>query len=164
MAVNPQDVAGLGGQQTGVQVGGQTTTLPDVAQGVTGPTAAPAQNVAPAFADALASLSLIESEHEGIEILAALPNQGFAGDGTLLDTVDVSYRIIGRPGVYTVSVPAAINWQAIAFFEVGLQANAIELIYEEAASLDETPQVFLVPPPSSDATIPRPQPGQAVPV
>lgn len=117
-----------------------------------------------AFADALASLELIEAQYEGIEIVAALPNQGYDDKGELTDTVDVSYRIIGRPGVYTVSVPYAVNWQAIAFFQVGLQANAIELIYEGAASLAEVPTAFLVQPPSDIPPRLNPTPGQPIPV
>ena len=117
-----------------------------------------------AFADALASLELIEAQYEGIEIVAALPNQGYDDKGELTDTVDVSYRIIGRPGVYTVSVPYAVNWQAIAFFQVGLQANAIELIYEGASSLAEVPTAFLVQPPSDIPPRLNPTPGQPIAV
>ena len=149
MAVNPQDVIGFGGQLTGVQVGGQTTTIP---------------NVAESFAAALDSLRLIEAEYEGIEIMAALPNQGYDGTSTLVDTVDVSYRIVGRPGVYTVTVPYETNWNAIAFFQIGLQANAIELIYEGAGSLAETPTVFLVQPPAAAPAALIPGPGQLIPV
>ena len=164
MTVNPQDVIGFGGQTSGVQVGGVTTTLPYLQEGLSAlPTTASGAD-APSFADALASLALIESTYEGIEIMAAMPNQGYDGTDTLTDTVDVSYRIIGRPGVFTVSVPYELNWNAIAFFQIGLQANAIELIYEGAGSLAETPQVLLVPPPSD--TTPRliPVPGQPIPV
>ncbi len=122
------------------------------------------QAVPLSFADALDALSLIEAQHEGIEIMAALPNQGYDGGGALVDTVDVSYRIIGRPGVFTVSVPYDKNWGAIAFFYVGLQANTIELIYEGAASLGETPTQLLVPTPSSLPPELIPRPGQPVPV
>jgi hypothetical protein len=118
----------------------------------------------PPFEDALASLALIEAEYEGIEILAALPNQGYGDSDALEDTVDVSYRIIGRPGVFTVSVPYEDNWSAIAFFQVGLQANAIELIYEGAASLAEPPTQLLVPPPSDLPPELLPSPGHPIPV
>src|SRR5579859_2352091 len=121
-------------------------------------------SVPQAFADALASLQLIEAEHEGIEVMAAMPNQGYDESDALADTVDISYRIIGRPGLYTVSVPYLIDWQAIAFYQIGLQANAIELIYEGAASLADTPTVNLVPAPPTGEPLPRPLPGQAVPV
>lgn len=161
MAVNPQDVIGFGGQTPGVQIGGVTTTIPYLLeqQAVSGGTplarsGTTTLGVPLAFADALASLELIEATYDGIEILAALPNQAYDSTDTLIDTVDISYRIIGRPGVYTVSVPYAINWNAIAFFQVGLQANTIELIYEGADSLNQTPTVFLtstpVPPSTSN--------------
>lgn len=141
----------------GIEVGG-SPTAPIFAD----PRAIP--NSAPAFADALASLALIEAEYEGIEIIAALPNQGYDDADTLTDTVDVSYRIIGRPGVFTVSVPYEDNWNAIAFFRVGLQANAIELIYEGADSLQQTPTQLLVPAVSDTAPRLIPQPGQPIPV
>ena len=98
------------------------------------------------------------------EILAALANQGYDDTSTLTDTIDVSYRIIGRPGVFTVSVPYEDNWNAIAFFQIGLQANAIELIYEGAGSLQETPTQLLVPAASNTAPRLIPQPGQPIPV
>lgn len=117
-------------------------------------TTTPTAAVASSFDDALASLSLIESTYDGIEILTALPNQEYDETGALIDTIDLSYRIIGRPGVFVVSVPYVQNWSAIAFFQVGLQANTIELIYEGADSLNETPTVYLtttpVPPSTSN--------------
>jgi hypothetical protein len=153
----------------GIEVGGSPTapTFTDpraVTDTFTGTTTTPLSGSAPAFEDALASLALIEAEYEGIEILAALPNQGYDDSSTLTDTVDVSYRIIGRPGVFTVSVPYEDNWSAIAFFQVGLQANAIELIYEGAASLAEPPTQLLVPPPSDLPPELLPSPGHPIPV
>lgn len=154
MAVNPQDVIGFGGQLSGVTVGGSTTTLVDVAE----------QTEALPYADALLSLQLIEAEYEGIEVMTAMPNQGYDDTGALIDTMDVSYRIIGRPGVFTVSVPYALNWNAIAFFQIGLQANTIELIYEGAASLADVPAVFLVQPASDVPPELIPVPGAPVPM
>lgn len=116
------------------------------------------------YADALESLQLIEATYDGIEVMGAMPNQGYDDTGTLIDTMDVSYRIIGRPGVFTVSVPYALNWNAIAFFQIGLQANTIELIYEGAASLADVPAVFLVQPASDVPPELIPVPGSPVPV
>ncbi len=157
MAVNPQNVEGFGGQLSGVQIGGITTTIPYTLEAAAAALGATLTSAPASFADALSSLTLIEAEYAGIEILAALPNQGYDDAGALVDTIDLSYRIKNRPGVFTVSVPNEINWTAIAFFQVGLQANAIELIYEGAPSLAETPTVNLVPPTSSITTpfVPR---------
>ncbi len=164
MAVNPQDVEGFGGQTPGVQIGGVTTTIPYTLEAAQATQTTTGAAIPVSFSDALDALSLIEAQYEGIEIMAALPNQGYDDTGALVDTVDVSYRIIGRPGVFTVSVPYDVNWSAIAFFYVGLQANTIELIYEGAGSLNETPTVLLVQPPSNVPPELIPQPGQPVPV
>lgn len=117
-----------------------------------------------AFVTALASLELVAQELEGLEVLAAITNEDYAVDGTLTDTVHVTYRIIGRPGTFTVSVPLADNWNAIAFFYIGLQANTIELIYEGASSLNETPTQYLAPVPSDLPPELIPQPGKPIPV
>ncbi len=111
---------------------------------------------------ALDSLSLFEATFEGINIVGAMLNSDYDSAGTLYDTVDVQWEIIGRPGVFTTSVPFAQNWQAIAFFYIGEDANKVELIYEEASSLAEVPTVFLVQPPSSQPPIPIPRPGQPI--
>ncbi len=164
MAVDPGDVIGFGGQTPGVQIGGVTTTIPYTLESGAFTQTATGTPIPLTFADALDALSLIEAQHEGIEIMAALPNQGYDDAGALVDTVDVSYRIIGRPGVFTVSVPYEVNWSAIAFFYVGLQANTIELIYEGAPSLAEPPTQLLVPPPSNLPPELIPRPGQPIPV
>lgn len=101
------------------------------------------------FTQALAGLQLFEQTYEGLEILAALPNEDADENGNPVDTVQVTYRIIGRPGSYTVSVPFADNWNAIAFFQIGLQANTIELIYEGASSLNDVPTVYLTETPTT---------------
>lgn len=111
---------------------------------------------------ALDSLTLFEAQFEGISIVGAMLNSDYDAAGTLYDTVDVQWEIIGRPGVFTTSVPFAINWQAIAFFYIGEDANKVELIYEGASSLAEVPTVLLVQPPSSSPPIPIPRPGQPI--
>ncbi len=161
-------LAGLGGQLSGVQVGGVTTTLPDVFQGSPPPAAALGSSASTAAPDsvsiqaALDSLSLFEAQFEGIHIVGSLINSDYDANGTLYDTIDLQWEIVGRPGVFTTSVPFAINWQAIAFFYIGEDANKVELIYEGAASLAETPTVLLTQPPSSTPPTPIPRPGQPV--
>lgn len=123
----------------------------------------PIITVASAFDDALASLTLIEGLYEGIEILSALPNEEYDPSGALADTVQISYAIVGRPGVFTVSVPYANNWTAIAFFRIGEDAQNVELIYEGASDNQQVPTQLLVPTSSGPPTL-IPQPGTATPV
>lgn len=155
------DLSGLGGQLTGVQVDGQTTTLVDVSAQAAASGVTVTGDPASTFDDALAALSLIESQYEGLEILSAVQNQGYDTDGALVDTVDVSFRIFGRPGAYTVSVPFYANWAAIAFFRVGVKAQQVEQIYEGLADSGQATTQLLVPPPPSPPT-PVPRPGQTL--
>lgn len=111
---------------------------------------------------ALESLALFEETFEGIRIVGALLNSDYDDAGNLYDTVDVQWEIIGRPGVFTSSVPFALNWVAIAFFHIGLKANTVELIYEGAASLAEVPTQLLVQPPPSNPPQLIPRPGQPI--
>lgn len=111
---------------------------------------------------ALDSLTLFEAQFEGINIVGSMLNSDYDSAGTLYDTVDVQWEIVGRPGVFTTSVPFAQNWQAIAFFYIGEDANKVELIYEGAASLAEVPTVLLVQPPSGVPPTPIPRPGQPI--
>lgn len=134
----------------GVPIGAAGATIGAV---VASTTATTSTTGAPDFQAALDSLTLIEGDYEGIQVLGAVANEDYDANGALIDTIQISYSIIGRPGVFNVSVPYAFNWQAIAFFYIGLQANTIELIYEGASSLAETPSVYLTetatPPPTS---------------
>ncbi len=160
-------IAGLGGQISGVQVGGVTTTLVDVLEGSPPPAALLATSTAPdvgsvSIQAALDSLTLFEQQFEGINIVGSLINSDYDANGTQFDTIDLSWEIIGRPGVFTTSVPFALNWQAIAFFYIGQDANKVELIYEGASSLAETPTVLLTQPTSTVPPIPIPRPGQPV--
>lgn len=115
------------------------------------------------FQAALDSLTAIEASYDGLEVMSAIANQAYDSTGTLTDTIDVSYRIIGRPGVFVCSVPFYINWQAVAFFQLGLQAYEIEQIYEGKANAQDPPDSILfhqstVPP------TPIPRPGQLIAV
>lgn len=112
---------------------------------------------------ALTALSSFEETFEGIRIVGAMLNSDYDANAALYDTVDVQFEIIGRPGVFTVSVPFAINWTAIAFFQIGLKANTVELIYEGAASLNDTPTQLLTQPPPSNPPAIIPRPGQLIP-
>ena len=97
------------------------------------------------FDDALASLALLEAETQGVELLSATPNQEYDSTDTLIDTITVTFRIVGRPGSIAVSVPYDFHWQALAFVAIGDKARIVELIYEEAPNMQAVPTVYLVP-------------------
>ena len=101
------------------------------------------------FDDALNSLALLEAETEGVELLAALPNQEYDSADTLVDTIQITFRITGRPGSIMVSVPYDFHWQALAFVAIGQKARIVELIYEGADNMEAVPTVYLVPNESS---------------
>lgn len=115
------------------------------------------------IAAALQSLALFEEQYEGIRVVGALPNSDYDSSGVLYDTIDVSFEIIGRPGTFTVSVPFAVNWQAIAFYYIGLKAQQVEQIFEGKASASDLPTQFLVPQ-LTVAPTPIPTPGNPIPV
>jgi hypothetical protein len=156
-------IAGLGGQLLGVQVGGAETTLPRIADAITeSPPVAAGATTPSSLDEAIASLTAIEASYQGIDVLAAIPNQEYDATNTLIDTMQVSWRLLGRPGVFTTSVPYVSDWQALAFFHIGLDAQNVELIYEGAPDMHSTPTVYLVPPPAVAPT-PLPSPGVNIP-
>ena len=117
--------------------------------------------------DALAALDLYAQTWEGLAFLSAIPNEDYDESGALTDVIQVTYSIIGRPGVYTVSVPYEDNWPAVANFYAGIQAQYIELIYEGADNDQQTPTVLLVPqqaPEGQEPPGPVPRPGDPIPV
>ncbi len=109
-----------------------------------------------ALAGALDSLALLETLTDQVILLGANLNQDVADDGTLIDVVDVYFSLPGRPGFLTSRVPFESNWQAIAFYYIGVKQALVEGIYEGLASKAELPPGPIGPP--------IPQPGQAVPV
>lgn len=117
--------------------------------------------MAASFTDALDSLALIEADLYGIDIVSALPNEAFDQAGVEGDTVDVQFQIVGRPGVFTTTVPYAVNWNAIAFFYIGEKAQLIEQIYEGKTDSSQLPTDILVPQITQNPT-PIPQPGPGI--
>ena len=115
------------------------------------------------FEDALSSLALLEAETDGVELLAALPNQEYDTADALVDTIQITCRITGRPGTFSVSVPYDFHWQALAFVAIGQKARVIELIYEGAATMQDVPTVYLVPD-ESNVGNPFVPPGSVAPV
>ena len=58
-------------------------------------------------------------------------------------------------------MPYYANWNAIAFFQVGMHAYTIEQIYEGKASKDDPPTLLLAPEFTTEPT-PIPLPGQII--
>jgi hypothetical protein len=106
---------------------------------------------------ALDSLTLFEDTYEGIEILGALPNEQYDDSGDLAEVMDVTFRIRGRPGQFQVHPPFEENWQAVAFFRIGMKAAVVNAIYDGIGSLADLP----TDPATGD---PIPFPGSPIPV
>lgn len=83
----------------------------------------------PTFADAVAALTLFAESEEPWAILSALPNQDVAPDGTLADVIDVSWRVKGLPGQFTVKVPNVQGWDATAVGYITQQYLTVMAIY-----------------------------------
>lgn len=122
-----------------------------------------ASNPLTAYAASVEAFSLFEQAFENVSIEAVLLDQDYDAGGVLTDVVDVTFRIIGRPGMFQVHPEYAINWQAQAFVLIGLKHAIVEGIYQglsEPAIIPQpvTPGGTPVPP------TPVPSPGVAVPV
>lgn len=81
------------------------------------------------FADATAALTLFADTEEPWAIIAALPNQDIAPDGALAEIVDVSWRVKGLPGQFTVQVPNVQGWDATAVGYITQQYLTVMAIY-----------------------------------
>lgn len=116
-----------------------------------------------AFAAAQQSLTLLEQQFEGVNIEAVLLNEAYDETGALGDVVDVTFTISGRPGMFQVHVPFAINWQALAFVQIGLKHATVEGIYQGLSVPAVIPQPT-TPGGAPAPPAPIPQPGQPIPV
>jgi hypothetical protein len=92
-----------------------------------------------AFDAAVTSLTLFEDQYEQVEVMSVLLNQEYDDTGTLVDVVDVGWRIRGRPGIFQVHPAYESNWQAIAFFQIGIKHALVEGIYAGLASTADLP-------------------------
>lgn len=104
-----------------------------------------------ALEGALSSLSLLEQSTDEVEILGALPNQDVDESGALIDVVDVYWSLPGRPGFFTSRVGFDLNWQAQAFFWIGVKQALVRGIYAGLASKADLP--------AGPVGAPVPQPG-----
>lgn len=134
--------------------------------GTTGPTtlvATPSPQPSVSITAALQLLDAFTTQYEGLHIVGGLLNSDYDAAENLYDTIDVQFEIIGRPGVYTVSVPFAENWIAIANYYIGLKAQMVEQIFEGKADESQLPDLLLVPVLTTSPT-PIPLPGNPLPV
>lgn len=86
---------------------------------------------------------------------AALVDQRLQQDGTLIDVVDVSWRIVGRPGTLQSWVPAVTDWNYSAIGAIQYDYAVVMAIYEGQPNQD---QIVQLPPPPG----PAPAAGPAV--
>lgn len=114
-----------------------------------------------AFAASVESLTLLEEAFEGVTVVAVLLNEDYDETGALNDVVDVTFTIDGRPGMFQVHPPYVVNWQALAFVQIGLKHATVEGIYQGLSEPAVIPQPST--PGGTPAPQPIPQPGVAVP-
>jgi hypothetical protein len=92
-----------------------------------------------ALGASLDSLALLETTTDQVTLLGVSLNQDVAADGSLDDVVEVYWSIPSRPGSFTTSVPFAANWQAIAFYWIGVEQAIVNGIYDGLASKADLP-------------------------
>lgn len=109
---------------------------------------------------AFAAIELGLSDLVAVEVLAALADQDYAPDGTLVDVMTVTWRLAEYPGTFAVQVPMEVDWTAGAIAAILYQAKVVEGIYAGLASLaDVFPGGLIGPGP-----LPIPPPGGGVAV
>jgi hypothetical protein len=112
---------------------------------------------------AFAGIELGLSDFVDVTVLAALPNQDVDAAGDLIDTVDVTWALTGRPGTFTNSVPFEADWPDLAIAAILRNAELVKLIYEGASSGGEWVDVAAGTPGPPSAP-PPPSPGGPVPL
>lgn len=83
---------------------------------------------------AFAGIELGLSDFVDVDVLAALPNQDVDGAGALVDTIDVTWQLRGRPGTFTSSVAFEADWPDLAIAAILRNAELVTLIYAGASS------------------------------
>lgn len=96
-------------------------------------------DVPSALQAAFDSLVLLETTTDEVLLQGALYNQDVNEDGSLRDVIDLYWILPGRPGFFTSRVGADENWQAQAFFQIGVKQALVRGIYDELASKDDLP-------------------------
>src|SRR5438067_1993131 len=93
--------------------------------------ASTAFDVPSALQAAFDSLALLEQTTDEVFLQGALYNQDVNEDGSLDDVIDLYWTLPGRPGFFTSRVGADVNWQAQAFFQIGVKQALVRGIYDE---------------------------------
>lgn len=92
---------------------------------------------------ALAALEVTLADYGGIVLLSVLLDQSYDATGALVEVVDVSFEIVGKPGVFTVYPPFGAGWEYDAIGRVINKAGEVMSIYEgqpnALAGTGETP-------------------------
>jgi hypothetical protein len=90
--------------------------------------------VATAFETAAEALSLFEQENGRAIVLAANPNELATDDGSYEPVVEVSFRLVDLPGVFTVRVPPGRGWTAQAAERIQITLLEVLGIYQGNAT------------------------------
>lgn len=107
------------------------------------------------FQAAVDALTAYEAQWEDVEVVGARPDEQHWSDGNLHEVVDVTFRIFGRPGLFTVYPEYLPDWVARAEARIAFRRDQINAIYE---GLDGVQPLF-----DPDTGAPRPlQPFVAV--
>ena len=112
---------------------------------------------------ALAGIELGLSDFVEVDVLAALPNQFIDAAGTLTDSMDVTWQLVGKPGTFTSSVLFESYWPDLAIAAILRDAELVKLIYAGAPNGGEWVDVAAGTPGPPSAP-PPPGPGPAVPL
>lgn len=89
------------------------------------------------FQTGVDALTLYAQQYESVEIVGARPDEQYWSDGNLHEVVDVSFRIIGRPGVFEVFPEYLPDWVARAEARIAFRRDEIEAIYQGLNSTSE---------------------------
>lgn len=84
---------------------------------------------------AVTGLGLTLATYENVELVACLLDQNYDVAGNLVEVVDVSFAINGRPGVFTVYPSFAPSWDAVAVELVTEKWQIVEGIYQGLADM-----------------------------
>lgn len=75
-------------------------------------------------------IELTAGEHFGnLQIVAVLPTQADGPDGTLVDTMSVTWEIVGAPGQFTSEVPFTASWPSDTVAAMLAKARQVAAIY-----------------------------------
>lgn len=88
------------------------------------------------FQTALDALTLYAQQYEQVEIVGARPDEQYWSDGNLHEVVDVSFRIFGRPGVFSVFPEYVPDWPSRAEARIAFRRDEINAIYEGLDSVE----------------------------